>query len=204
MGLGRKLWEWGGDGSTGGCFGFVSGVPGRQLAQRGQLLPLGEPDEQQPGHPELRHRLPPGPQSSPLNQAGARGRAERRAMGGGRAGEEGRRPGQAGARRGAGAGGGEQGVSGERKDGGGGVGRRVGGGVTGSNFFNEYHWCKKLDFGRPWRRAGDERGRGWPRRRSAGRGRPRKCAVRSVRAWAWGLPGGFSRRLLPVATRAAT
>ena len=90
MGLVRKLWEWGGNGSTGGCFGFVSGEPGRQLLRRGQQRPLGEPVQHQPGPPDQLLRLPPGPQLSPLKQAGGggsaarSGRGRREAEGGGR------------------------------------------------------------------------------------------------------------------------
>ena len=52
------------------------------MVPRGQRRPLGVPGQRHPGLPELQHRLPPGPQFSPLNQAGGRGKAERWAEGG--------------------------------------------------------------------------------------------------------------------------
>lgn len=52
------------------AIGYESGEPGRQLEQRGQQRPLGEPEQQQPGQPEQQHRLPPGPQLSPVEPIG--------------------------------------------------------------------------------------------------------------------------------------
>ena len=49
MGLVRKLREWSGDGSTGGCVGFASGFSGRQLGNeasyaRSAFRNFGDPD----------------------------------------------------------------------------------------------------------------------------------------------------------------